>query len=475
VSVEASWHPGLTGAGRALGSTVTGNPATPSSIRRTYVLLLFGNTLAASLIWGINTIFLLDAGLSNLEAFTANAFFTAGMVLFEVPTGIVADTAGRRLSYLLGTVTLSISTLLYVGLWQIEAPFWAWAVASVLIGLGFTFFSGAVEAWLVDALTATGFTGSVESVFARGQVASGAAMLGGSVAGGFIAEQTSLAVPFVLRGAILVVMFAVAFVLMHDLGFTPTKGAGISREVRNVASASIAYGWRVPAVKWLMVEALAMGGVGIYAFYALQPYLLELWGDPQAYQIAGLVAAIVAGAQILGGVAAPWIRRQFRRRTSALIVIAALNVITLALIGLADNFWAVLALIVVWGLLFAAAMPIRQAYLNGLIPSRQRATILSFDSLMGSSGGVWTQPVLGRAADMWGYAPSYLLGAGISTLAVPFLALSRRENAPADVLDLSEAQDAVLHPSSEAADQPLHAPPRAPVNPRPKSQPARGC
>jgi MFS family permease len=452
VSVEASWHPGLTGAGRALGSTVTGNPATPSSIRRTYVLLLFGNTLAASLIWGINTIFLLDAGLSNLEAFTANAFFTAGMVLFEVPTGIVADTAGRRLSYLLGTVTLSISTLLYVGLWQIEAPFWAWAVASVLIGLGFTFFSGAVEAWLVDALTATGFTGSVESVFARGQVASGAAMLGGSVAGGFIAEQTSLAVPFVLRGAILVVMFAVAFVLMHDLGFTPTKGAGISREVRNVASASIAYGWRVPAVKWLMVEALAMGGVGIYAFYALQPYLLELWGDPQAYQIAGLVAAIVAGAQILGGVAAPWIRRQFRRRTSALIVIAALNVITLALIGLADNFWAVLVLIVVWGLLFAAAMPIRQAYLNGLIPSRQRATILSFDSLMGSSGGVWTQPVLGRAADMWGYAPSYLLGAGISTLAVPFLALSRRENAPADVLDLSEAQDAVLHPSSEAAD-----------------------
>ena len=132
---------------------------TPRSVQRTYFLLLFGNTLAASLIWGINTIFLLDAGLSNLEAFAANAFFTAGMVLFEVPTGIVADTAGRRLSYLLGTLTLSVSTLLYVGLWQIEAPFWAWALVSILIGLGFTFFSGAVEAWLVDALTATGFTG----------------------------------------------------------------------------------------------------------------------------------------------------------------------------------------------------------------------------------------------------------------------------------------------------------------------------
>jgi MFS family permease len=90
-------------------------------------------------------------------------------------------------------------------------------------------------------------------------------------------------------------------------------------------------------------------------------------------------------------------------------------------------------------------MPIRKAYLNGLIPSRQRATILSFDSLMNSSGGVWTQPLLGRAADLWGYAPSYLFGAGISALAIPFLALSRREDAPADRLDLSELQPAAQH------------------------------
>jgi len=175
---------------------------TPRAIQRTYLLLLLGNTLAASLIWGINTIFLLDAGLSNLEAFAVNAFFTAGMVLFEVPTGIVADTRGRRTSYLLGTVTLSGSTLLYVLLWQTGAPFWQWAVVSILLGLGFTFFSGAVDAWLVDALTETGFTGAMESVFGRGQVITGAAMLGGSVAGGFIAEQTNLGVPFVLRGLI---------------------------------------------------------------------------------------------------------------------------------------------------------------------------------------------------------------------------------------------------------------------------------
>ena len=78
-------------------------------VQRVYLILMLGNTLAASFIWGINTLFLLDAGLSNFEAFAANAFFTAGMVLFEIPTGVVADTVGRKASYLLGTITLSVT------------------------------------------------------------------------------------------------------------------------------------------------------------------------------------------------------------------------------------------------------------------------------------------------------------------------------------------------------------------------------
>src|SRR5918996_4293569 len=114
-------------------------------VQRTYLTLLLFNTLAASLIWGINTLFLLDAGLSNTQAFTANAFFTAGFVLFEIPTGVVADLRGRRVSYLLGVITLAISTLFYLCMWYVSAPFWAWAVSSMFLGLGFTFFSGAVQ------------------------------------------------------------------------------------------------------------------------------------------------------------------------------------------------------------------------------------------------------------------------------------------------------------------------------------------
>ena len=126
------------------------------------------------------------------------------MVLFEVPTGVVADVWGRRVSYLLGTLTLAGSTFLYWLLWQMSAPFWAWAIVSMLLGLGFTFFSGAVEAWLVDALHYAEYDGSLESVMGRGQMVGGAAMLGGSVLGGVIAQATNLGVPFLMRVGVLV-------------------------------------------------------------------------------------------------------------------------------------------------------------------------------------------------------------------------------------------------------------------------------
>src|SRR6266542_4542515 len=129
----------------------------PRKVQTVYLVLTLCTTLAGSFIWGINTLFLLDAGLSITAAFAANACFTAGMVLFEVPTGVVADTWGRRPSYLLGASTLAVSTVLYWVAWRAHAPFWAWAVTSGLLGLGFTFFSGATEAWLVDALRHTGF------------------------------------------------------------------------------------------------------------------------------------------------------------------------------------------------------------------------------------------------------------------------------------------------------------------------------
>jgi MFS family permease len=431
------------------------------TVQRTYLALTLLTTLAASFIWGINTLFLLDAGLSNTEAFAANAFFTVGQVIFEVPTGVVADTRGRRFSFLLGAGTLLLSTLLYLLMWNLHAPLWGWAIASILLGLGFTFFSGATEAWLVDALRSTGFTGDLESVFGRAQTVSGGAMLLGSVAGGFIAQATDLGVPYIVRAAMLGVTLAIAWWFMHDIGFTPERGVSPVTAVRTVVSGAVDGGLRNPPVRWLMLAAPFTVGVGFYAFYAMQPYLLELFGDPNAYGIAGLAAAMVAGAQILGGLAVRWVRRLFTRRTHALILGGVLTVVLLAGIGLTDSFPLALVLLAAWCLVFAMETPMRQAFINGIIPSQQRATVLSFDALMGSSGGVVIQPVLGRSADLFGYGTSYVVAAAIQALAIPFAILARRENAASDPIT-TETDEVVAPPEAASPPEAVGTTPTAP-------------
>ena len=429
--------------------------AASRTIQRVYLLLLLLHTLAASLIWGINTLFLLDAGLSNTEAFAANAFFTAGMVLFEVPTGVVADTRGRRTSYLLGTLTLTVSTLLYLLMWRVSAPFWAWALTSVLLGLGFTFFSGAVEAWLVDALSNSGYMrdgGTLEAVLARGEIVEGIAMLGGSVAGGFIAQATNLGAPYVVRAVVLAVTFVVAYLVMRDVGFSPAKAKRPLDEVKRLLRDSIDHGLGHPPVRWVMLTAPFTGGVMIYAFYAAQPYLLHLYGNDQAYAVAGLAAAVFAGAQIVGGLLVPHIRRLFRRRTSVQLLGTVISAVVLAVVGFVPSFWTVVVLLAVWALVVSVVTPVRQAYLNGLIASKERATVLSFDSLLGSSGAAGIQPLLGRAADVWGYPASYLWSSVIQALAVPFFWLARAEHADSDqITEGAESRDDMAPRSSSVA------------------------
>lgn len=405
---------------------------TPRRVQGTYYVLTLGNTLAASFIWGINTLFLLDAGLSNLEAFAANAFYTVGVLVFEIPTGVVADTLGRRASYLLGTLTLAVTTVLYWLLWVWESPLWAWALVSMLLGLGFTFFTGAVDAWLVDALQATGYSGSLETVFGRSLIVSGAAMLSGSVLGGVVAQVTDLGVPFLIRAGVLLAMVVVAGLLMRDLGFQPDRSEGPIRATRTVLRASWRHGLGNAPVRWLLLASPFTAGVGFYVFYALQPHLLVLWGDEDAYSIAGLAAALLAGASMLGGAIAPLVRKLFRRRTSTILLATVTSVGVLVALGFVQEFWIALALVALWGVTSAIDDPVHRAYLNDLIPSKHRATVLSFDSLLGSAGSSAFQPVLGRSADIGGYGFSLLLSGAISAVALPFVLLSRAQRAPAD-------------------------------------------
>ena len=389
-------------------------------------------TLSAALIWGVNTLFLLNAGLSFFEVFVANAAFSAGMVLFEVPTGVVADTLGRRVSFLLSVAVLAATTLLYVGLAQAEAGVVPFAVVSVFMGLGFTFYSGAMEAWLVDALAASGYSGLLDRVFARGQQVTGSAMLVGTVGGGFLG-QVDLALPYVLRAALLIAVFAIAYAVMHDVGFTPRRitAAELPGEIASNARAGIQYGWRQPGLRLLMLAGAVQASYVMWAFYAAQPYLLELL-ESDAIWVSGLVAAGIAMATIAGNQIVTVASRYCGRRTTLLLAAGSVLSVAGVLIGVVASFWVALAGVLLLSVTLGVTGPVRSAYLHQVVPSEQRATVVSFDSMLSNAGSIGGQVGLGAIGEARAVGTAFVVGGVATAAALPLLARLRRLGGDAD-------------------------------------------
>jgi len=401
-------------------------------IIRTYLLITGLFNLAMSLIWGIDTLFKLHAGLDIFQVMLTNAAFTLGNVLFEIPTGVVADTLGRRVSLLLCLVTLFATTLLYVAIAREGWGFWPFMWVSVFLGLGYTFYTGAVDAWLVDALKATGYTGPLEAVFARGQMVFGAAMLLGTLSGGALG-QISLALPYLVRAAVVVPLFALAWFAIREVGYTP-RALQLSRvpaEMRRVFVEGLRYGIHHPVVRPVMLGSLVTMTFMIFGYYSWQRYFLDLLGR-EAVWVSGVIAALISLTLIAGNALVVPLSRVVRTRTAILMGSIVVQAIAIVLCGLLRDFYVVVGLYLVYGVALGVAMPVKAAYLNAHIPSEQRATILSLDSCFANLGGVAGQTGWGWLAKRRSIAEAWVAAGATLLLGVPLLWIARRADGELD-------------------------------------------
>jgi DHA3 family tetracycline resistance protein-like MFS transporter len=375
--------------------------ATPASVQRIYLTLLLGNTLAASLIWGINTIFLLDAGLSNLEAFAANAFFTAGMVIFEVPTGIVADTTSRRLSIVIGNVVMGLAFIVvgaFPEVWPILAGYALW-------GFGWTFTSGAMDAWLADEVGDERLTG----VYLRGAQVGRAFTIGG-IATGVGLALVDIRLPIVVGGIGTIALAAFYAVAMPETGFRPAPRGERSSFGHMVETGRS--GMRLVRSRPALLAIL-----GVAAFFGMwtesydrlwQAHLIEDVGLPS---LGGVDPVIwfgvlgIVGTALSIVVAAPLGRRledagaaPVARTLSVLYIALAASSLVFALAG---SFW--LAVLGSYGIFVAREVsgPLFTSWLNRSIDdSSVRATTLSIVN-QADAVGQWTGgPAIGALGTM---------------------------------------------------------------------------
>src|SRR5947208_480762 len=400
--------------------------------RATDWLIVFN--LAMSLIWGIDTLFKMGAGLDIQQVLLTNAAFTLGSMVFEVPTGVVADTVGRRVSLLLCLVTLFVTTLLYVAIAWRGGGFWAFMWVSVFLGLGYTFYTGAVDAWLVDALKASGYDEPLERVFSRGQMLFGAAMLVGTIGGGLLG-QIRLDIPYLVRAALVVPLFLLAWFRMPELGFTPRalQLRRVPAELRRVFVEGLTYGLHNPVVRPVMLASLVSMSFMIFGFYSWQRYFLDLLGRNLVW-VDGVISALVGLSLIVGNACVGPLSRVVRTRTGLLMLSAGAQTVLAVACGLLTNFFAVVSLYLLYGVAVGLALPVKQAYLKPHIPSAQRATIISLDSMFASSGGVLGQTAWGWVARTRSIGTAWAWSGLTLLLGIPLYWVARRRDQKLDAI-----------------------------------------
>lgn len=253
----------------------------------------------------------------------------------------------------------------------------------------------------------------------------GAAMLVGTMGGGLLG-QLDLAYPYVVRAALLLACLVVAAIWMHDLGFERRafKVREVPMEMRRVTRDSVRDGWKRPAVRLLMLISMLHWGFLIWGWYAWQPHFVELAGG--AIWIAGAVAAAVSVTMIVGNGVAPKLALWVGDRSWLLAVTQTIFVVGLAGVALADTFWPAVLSFLLAMVAFGIHEPVRTAMLHALIPSRTRATVLSFAGLMASAAGVVSQIALADFAESRGIPAGYAIGAVLMVFAVPLAILGGR-------------------------------------------------
>ena len=184
---------------------------------RVYLLMegtagfFFSAIVTANMIYQVTVV-----GLNPLQLVLVGTVLEATAFIFEVPTGVVADVYSRRLSIIIGYILVGAGFMLE----GLVPRFEAILLAQVLWGLGYTFTSGASEAWIADEI---GEQNSGRAYLRAAQVAQLAAV-GGTVAG-IVLGSVQINLPVVVGGAATSLLGLWLIVVMPEHGFKP-KPAG---------------------------------------------------------------------------------------------------------------------------------------------------------------------------------------------------------------------------------------------------------
>ena len=364
--------------------------------------------------WVVMSVYLVsELDLSPLQLVLMGTAMEAAVFVFEIPTGVVADTYSRRASLIIGYLGMG-TTWMLVGL--ISAP---WAIIALwgVWGLSYTFTSGAYEAWITDEV-------GVEKV---GRLFLQGARLGyvGAVLGLILQVAIgvfSLRAGVIAGGAVTALCGVLCIFLMPETAFRrrprEERGSALT-ELRSTAVTGARYAWAAPVIVLLVSVELFMG-MSSEAFDRLkEAHFLRDVGLPAVGDLDPVVwfGIFWLVGMVLGFIATGWLLKRFERGgrkvvTSSLLTLTAMEMVAMLAFALTGSTW--LAIGALLGVFFARdlAGPLYTIWLNEQISdSSVRATVLSISGQANAIGQAGGGPVLGAIGNVWGIRAALATGA----------------------------------------------------------------
>ena len=388
----------------------------------TIYLIIVGGTSAFFTMMGfISAIYRVQAaGLNPLQLVLLGTALELSVFAFEVPTGIVADLYSRRLSVIVGYALIGAGFMLEGAL-----PLFATILlAQVVWGIGYTFTSGAQDAWLADEI---GEEGLAQAYLRASQVGRAGTLVGllASIALG----RANLAAPFLVSGGLLLGLALFLVLFMPETGFAPTprpertswqKMGDTFRDGLGVVRGR-------PLLMLILSIALFFGlsSEGIDRLW--EAHMLENFTFPAAGDLEPVVwfGIISFATLLLGFVMTEVVRRRVDvdDERVALIVQLLMSLLVVAGVvafGLASGFGAAVAAVMAVHVFRGGIRPLYWAWINKQIEPRVRATVLSMNGQVDAIGQVVGGPILGSVATAFSLRAA-MVGVGLLLAPVTLL------------------------------------------------------
>ena len=358
-----------------------------------------------------------EAGLDPVQLILVGTVLETSIFLFEVPTGVIADVHSRRLSLIIGYALIGLGLVLEGAL----PVFATILVAQAMWGIGFTFTSGARQAWLADEL---------EDGIGAGQIFLKGAQLEqiGALAGialSVVLATISLALPLVVGGIMFVTLAAALVVMMPELGFNPTPSTNRTswREMRTTFAAGVTTTRTHPVL-------MAIIAIELFAGASSEPFdrlwtlhMLEIFEFPSLWGLNSLIwFGVIGAAALLIGTILTWVIRTMfdvdePRTPRRLLAVVNASVIASTLVfALSGNFALAVSMVIATTVLRRISEPVADVWLIQHTESAYRATVFSLRGQANAFAQVALGPAMGVLAVMTTLRTALV---GASTLLAP--------------------------------------------------------